>query len=85
LFCRARFTFEDWKMLTRVEIHEPMLSPSVLHRIVDEKSVGVTFLFPGIYEGFGVDTGVLELSVSAKETMKEGEVSVELEKLYGIS
>jgi len=84
-FVLPRFTFEDWKMLTRVEIHEPMLSPSVLHRMVDEKSVGVTVLFPGIYEGFGVDTGVLELSVSARDTMKEGEENVELEKLYGIS
>ncbi|KAK0657782.1 hypothetical protein B0T16DRAFT_402541 [Cercophora newfieldiana] len=82
-FVLPRFTFEDWKMLTRVEIHEPMLSPSVLHRVVDEKSVGVAVSFPGIYEGFGVDTGVLELSVGARDTMKEGEESVELEKLYG--
>ncbi|KAK0624071.1 hypothetical protein B0T14DRAFT_602512 [Immersiella caudata] len=80
-----RFTFEDWKMSTRVEIQEPMISPTVLHRLVDEKSVGVQAVFPGIYEGYGVDTGVLELSVCARETMKEGEDRVELEELYGIS
>jgi len=72
-------------MLTRVEIYEPMISPSVLWRMIDETSVGVTVLFPGMYEGFKVDTGVLELSVSAGDTMKAGEESVELEKLYGIS
>jgi len=62
-----------------------MISPSVLWRMIDETSVGVTVLFPGMYEGFKVDTGVLELSVSAGDTMKAGEESVELEKLYGIS
>ena len=70
-------------MLTREQIHEPMISPSILWRTVDEQSIGVTMLFPGIYEGFGVDTGILELSVIARDTvLKEGEESLELEELY---
>jgi len=82
-FVLPSFTFDSWKMLTREQIHEHMISPYVLWRTVDEQSIGVTMLFPGIYEGFGVDTGILELSVIARDTvLKEGEESLELEELY---
>ncbi|KAK4449029.1 hypothetical protein QBC34DRAFT_494786 [Podospora aff. communis PSN243] len=82
-FVLPSVTSEDWKMIRRTEIHEPMLQPSVLHRTVDENSIGLSMSFPGIFEGFGADTGVLELSVSARDILKEGEESVVLEELYG--
>ena len=70
-------------MLTREEIHEPMLAPTVLWREVDENSIASSILFPGIYEGIGVDTGNLELSVSARDAMlKHGQDRLDLLELY---
>lgn len=82
-FSLPRFTYDSWKMLTRDQIHEPMLPPSVLWRDIDEGSVAASMLFPGIYEGYGVDTGALELSVSARDVMlKDGQDRLDLEELY---
>ncbi|KAK3360637.1 hypothetical protein B0T25DRAFT_132176 [Lasiosphaeria hispida] len=82
-FSPLRFTYDSWKMLTRDQIQEPMLAPTVLWREVDEQAISVSVLFPGIYEGFGVDTGALELSVSARDTMlKDGQDRLDLDELY---
>jgi hypothetical protein len=82
-FSPLRFTFDSWKMLTREQIQEPMLAPTVLWREVDEDSIAVSVSFPGIYEGFGVDTGALELSVGARDAMlKDGQDRLDLMELY---
>lgn len=81
-FRMVTFTYHSWKMLTRDQIQEPMIGSNVVWREVDESSVSASVLFPGIYEGFGVDTGVLELSVCARDVVLGGRDSVDLEEVY---
>lgn len=75
---------ERWKMLTRDQLTEPQLPPAVLWRSIDEKSVVTSDSFPGIYEGFGIDTGALELSVCARDAvLSDGQEKADLIGLYG--
>ncbi|KAB5522167.1 hypothetical protein GE09DRAFT_1155331 [Coniochaeta sp. 2T2.1] len=75
---------DRWKMLTRDQLAEPQLPPFVLWRAVDEKSITTHESFPGIYEGFGVDTGALELSVCPRDTvLAEGRERMDLNEMYG--
>ncbi|KAM7182802.1 hypothetical protein V8F33_014009 [Rhypophila sp. PSN 637] len=79
---------DSWKTITRRQIHQPMFPTNMLSGKIDEKSIYFPFLFAGpelgIYEGYGVDTGMLELGVSAKGSglLKDGEEKVDVLKLY---
>ncbi|KAK5656633.1 hypothetical protein OQA88_4613 [Cercophora sp. LCS_1] len=78
-----RFTFEDWKMLTRWDLKEPMLGDDVVWRDIDERLLQAQVCFPGFYEGYGLDTGALELSVCAGDMLEEGQERMHLGEFYG--
>ncbi|KAM7195819.1 hypothetical protein V8F33_006468 [Rhypophila sp. PSN 637] len=85
---RTYWLAEGWKNTPRNQVYEPTFRPNLIHARIDEELVDAPFLFNGynraIYEGYSVDTSMLELGVSAKGSglLKEGEEVVDVLKLY---
>ncbi|KAM7214716.1 hypothetical protein V8F06_009881 [Rhypophila decipiens] len=85
---RTYWMAEGWKNTPRNQLHEPMFRANLLNAKIDDELVCVPTLFNGydraIYEGYSVDTSMLELGVSAigSGLLKEGEDMVDLLKLY---